>query len=388
LIQTLDLRSKSPDDLAGLKSQLGLEPASYKTFPKVRVKSDDPAPEPALAPDAHSLPSVPPQVETHAPEPPVNLSPAIHTEPPASHPGIQASQSTGYSPDVLHATRSLQKLARFSNWDRWSALDMVLDNSRDARLNLASHSQPKQIPAVSIAGTAAGIGTTSIVAALARISARRGGQVVVFDVSEHTLLSLFFNGRCSSIPNASFVFSGDTNRGAIHTFRRDENNCAESTEAWLSQTLDALTPENDELLVDAGVNRGRCLRHAAIGDSIEVLTLVPDTRCLAALKRLEDARQQAADFSPAPYLLLNQFDQSDPLHTEIRSRLVNCYPHRLIPIAIRRDRQVPAALAEGMTVIDYAPESSASEDIALLCQWFRALQQQNSSHELEKVQIL
>jgi cellulose biosynthesis protein BcsQ len=100
---------------------------------------------------------------------------------------------------------------------------------------------------------------------------------------------------------------------------------------------------------------------------------------------LKEAR---ADHSGGPLLLLNQFDQSDPLHTEIRARLANRYPHRLIPIPIRRDRQVPAALAEGMTIIDYAPESSAAEDLIHLDQWFQSRQRQDSSEELEKVQIL
>jgi cellulose biosynthesis protein BcsQ len=345
----------------------------------------DAAIQPAAQPEAPQVVAVSSPAAIR-PESPLPL--ASPPEPPAT-PVVVAPQYAAHASDILQTTASLQKLAGFSKWDRWSALDVVLDNSAAARLNLSSRSQPQPISAVSISGAAGGVGTTSIIAALARISSRRGGQVVVFDLSEYSLLSLFFNGRCSSLPMASFVFSGDANRGAIHTFRRDENNAGENNDNWLAQNLDRLMPETGELFVDAGLNRASRLHHAKIGESIEIVTLIPDTRCLAALKRFEDARQQShLDFSPAPYLLLNQFDQSDPLHTEIRSRLASRYPHRLIPIAIRRDRQVPSALAEGMTIIDYAPESSASEDIAHLHQWFRAHQQENSSAELEKVQIL
>jgi cellulose biosynthesis protein BcsQ len=390
LIQTLDLRGKASDDLAGLKSQLGLDPASYKTFQKARVKSDSPAPEPPVS-DVSCGAGSPAGEPASRPASASEKSELVQPDPPtpASRPPVLAPKYTAYTTESAPSAEPLKKLVQFSRWDRWSALDVVLDSAANTPLHLSALSQPKQIPAVSIAGVAGGVGTTSIVAALARISSRRGGQVIVFDVSDDSLLSLFFSGRYSSVPIASFVFSGDANRGAIHTFRCDDANLTESTEAWLTHSLDSLMSESDELIVDAGLNRSCHLRHAKVRDSIEVLTLVPDTRCLAALKRFEDARhEESADFSSGPFLLLNQFDQSDPLHTEIRSRLANRYPHRLIPIAIRRDRQVPAALAEGMTIIDYAPESSASEDIAHLYQWFRARQQENSSDALEKVQIL
>lgn len=313
----------------------------------------------------------------------------VHRPISASRPSFDSSRLDDARTEFSYSTEPLKKLVQFSKWDRWAGLDVVLSSAGRGPLNISTDTRPKTIPAVSIGGVAGGVGTSSIVATLARISARRGDQVIVFDVSGESLLSLFFSGRHSSVPIASFVFSGDANRGAIHTFRREDADLGESTETWLTRCLDSLVAESDELVIDAGLNRSCRLHHARVNDSMQVLTLVPDTRCLAALKRIEDSKNEArTGHSGGPLLLLNQFDQSDPLHTEIRSRLANRYLHRLIPIPIRRDRQVPAALAEGMTIIDYAPESSAAEDIIHLDQWFQSRQRQDSSEELEKVQIL
>jgi cellulose biosynthesis protein BcsQ len=385
------------DDLASLVSLVGLDPAAYRTFQSGRTKSLPPAQDKdatitnAPADDSAGKPTMETGLESRAEaavqrSEPLQAAPIVPVHRPisANRPSLDSSRLE----DASYTTEPLKKLIRFSKWDRWAALDAVLSSAGRGSVHMTADLRPKKIPAVSIGGVAGGVGTSSIVAALARISARRGDQVIVFDASSDSLLSLFFSGRHSPVPMASFVFSGDANRGAIHTFRRDDADLGESTEAWLTRCLDSLVAESDELVIDAGLNRSCRPHHSKISDSMQVLTLVPDTRCVAALRRLEDLKEARADHSGGPLLLLNQFDQSDPLHTEIRARLANRYPHRLIPIPIRRDRQVPAALAEGMTIIDYAPESSAAEDLIHLDQWFQSRQRQDSSEELEKVQIL
>ena len=45
---------------------------------------------------------------------------------------------------------------------------------------------------------------------------------------------------------------------------------------------------------------------------------------------------------------------------------------RLLPFVLRRSSAVSEALAEGMTVIDYAPDSEAAEDYRNLAGWLRS----------------
>lgn len=44
---------------------------------------------------------------------------------------------------------------------------------------------------------------------------------------------------------------------------------------------------------------------------------------------------------------------------------------RLLPFVIRRSPSVAEALAEGMTVMDYAPDAAVAEDYRNLAKWAR-----------------
>jgi cellulose biosynthesis protein BcsQ len=70
--------------------------------------------------------------------------------------------------------------------------------------------------------------------------------------------------------------------------------------------------------------------------------------------------------------VLNQFDPSLPLHLDIREVLREQLGDRLLPFAIRRAPAVSEALAEGMTVMDYAPNSTVAEDFGSLAGWVKS----------------
>ena len=74
------------------------------------------------------------------------------------------------------------------------------------------------------------------------------------------------------------------------------------------------------------------------------------------------ARPTGSERQPATVYLLNQFDASVPLHLDVRATLQQQLGDRLLPFVLRRSSAVSEALAEGMTVIDYAPDSAAAED--------------------------
>ena len=56
--------------------------------------------------------------------------------------------------------------------------------------------------------------------------------------------------------------------------------------------------------------------------------------------------------------VLNQFDTTLPLHLDVREVLREQLGDRLLPFVLRRAPAVSEALAEGMTVMDYAPNSA------------------------------
>jgi cellulose biosynthesis protein BcsQ len=73
----------------------------------------------------------------------------------------------------------------------------------------------------------------------------------------------------------------------------------------------------------------------------------------------------------APFYLLNQFDASLPLHLDVREVLRQQLGDRLLPTVVRRSPAVSEALAEGMTVVDYAPNSPVTEDYLNIAAWLR-----------------
>jgi cellulose biosynthesis protein BcsQ len=74
-----------------------------------------------------------------------------------------------------------------------------------------------------------------------------------------------------------------------------------------------------------------------------------------------------------PYYVLNQFDATLPLHLDVREVLREQLGERLLPFALRRTPAMSEALAEGMTVIDYAPGSTLAEDFVTLAGWLKSL---------------
>ena len=74
-----------------------------------------------------------------------------------------------------------------------------------------------------------------------------------------------------------------------------------------------------------------------------------------------------------PMYILNQFDASLPLHLDVREVMRQQLGDRLLPFVIRRSPSVSEALAEGMTVMDYAPGSPVAEDYMNLAGWLRSL---------------
>ena len=70
--------------------------------------------------------------------------------------------------------------------------------------------------------------------------------------------------------------------------------------------------------------------------------------------------------------ILNKFDPTQPLHVEIHDWLAgHGRDHRVI--TLRRTDEVSEALAEGVTVIDYAPASGIAEDYVRLGETVREL---------------
>ena len=72
-----------------------------------------------------------------------------------------------------------------------------------------------------------------------------------------------------------------------------------------------------------------------------------------------------------PYYVLNKFDAALPLHLDVREVFRRKLGARLLQFTIRQSPAVSEALAEGMTVMDYAPSDPVARDYMDVASWLR-----------------
>jgi cellulose biosynthesis protein BcsQ len=104
--------------------------------------------------------------------------------------------------------------------------------------------------------------------------------------------------------------------------------------------------------------------------------VIPDMNSVVSVSSIDaffEHNSNPAGTPAMPYYVLNQFDASLPLHLDVREVLREQLGERLLPFALRRTPAMSEALAEGMTVMDYAPGSPLAEDFTTLAAWVKSL---------------
>jgi len=287
---------------------------------------------------------------------------------------IEASSPASLPPapeDTLQGSR--ERLAT-----RWFALRGVLEGSVPPA-QAVPVPVPARPPVTAIFSLAGGVGKTSLVATLGRALSARGERVLLVDTAAYGLLPFFFG-------------AGDQRPGMLRTF----NPPAASGDAPIQMiTLDpenfgpetapqeALTAEISKhargvgrIIIDLATASGSTTRRIMRLSPQILVPLIPDMNSIVSVSSIDaffDHNGGTAAVHSLPHYVLNQFDSSLPLHLDVREVLREQLGDRLLPFALRRAPAVSEALAEGMTIIDYAPNSTVAEDFASLASWVKSL---------------
>ncbi len=210
-----------------------------------------------------------------------------------------------------------------------------------------------------MAPAASGMGCTTLTATLARFYQNRGEGVLIFDDREDGLLRLHFEaGAATSIP----IMNRESASTLSITWFQDPMLRHQLDYRWFLMDTKSVTPA----LVNAQLFPGSCYLVPVLADMRGVKAAV---RLSEQLDSYETEQGRRLPF----YFVLNQFDRASRLQEEMRQHLMRRLGGRLAPVSVRWSEEVGAALAEGTTVLDYAPESPASQDFESLGEWLAGL---------------
>jgi cellulose synthase operon protein YhjQ len=225
---------------------------------------------------------------------------------------------------------------------------------------------------------AGGVGKTSLVATLGRALSARGERVLLVDTAAYGLLPFFF-GASDQRPGQLRTFSPPASSGdaSIQMITLDPDNYGVENSA-----PDALTAEISKhgrgvgrVIVDLATASGATTRRIMRLNPQILVPLMPDMNSVVSVGSIDaffEHNGSAPGKSALPQYVLNQFDATLPLHLDVREVLREQLGDRLLLFALRRAPSVSEALAEGMTVMDYAPNSPVAEDFAGLAGWVKS----------------
>jgi len=261
---------------------------------------------------------------------------------------------------------------------RWFALRGVLEGSA-----LPAQAAPAPVaarpPVTAIFSLAGGVGKTSLVATLGRALSARGERVLLVDTAAYGLLPFFF-GAGDQRPGMLRTFNPPAASGdaPIQMITLDPENFGPETAPQEALTAEILKHARGlgRVIIDLATASGATTRRIMRLSPQILVPLIPDMNSVVSVTSIDaffDHNGGTAAVHSLPHYVLNQFDSSLPLHLDVREVLREQLGDRLLPFVLRRAPAVSEALAEGMTIIDYAPNSTVAEDFASLASWVKSL---------------
>ena len=354
-------------------------PASYPAPPPFSPKPDYPA---YAQPQAHAQIQTPAQTaamrEESYPRPRNPWSPADQHEPVGRPAWLTPDRADVASPQTVpQAPEDTLQGSRDRLTSRWYALRGVFEGV-GAQTETPPAPAPARAPAVAIFSLAGGVGKTSLVATLGRALSARGERVLLVDTAPYGLLPFFFGAR-DQRPGLLRTFSPPGNSGdapiQMVTIDPEGLGPETATQDPLSAEIGTYSRGVSRVIVDLATASGATTRRVLRLAPLVLVPLIPDMNSVVSFSSIDSFFQHngnSAAKPSLPYYVLNQFDASLPLHLDIREVLREQLGDRLLPFVLRRAPAVSEALAEGMTVMDYAPNSTVAEDFGGLAGWVKS----------------
>ena len=266
--------------------------------------------------------------------------------------------------------------AQGSDSGRWFVLNSVLGGAPTPEPS-PDVAPSGNVPVLEVFSLAGGVGKTSLAATLGRSLSKRGERVLMVEATPFGSLPYYF-GACDCRPGVLRTFrppasSSDApirlatlDSESLHDLSDEQGSLAAEIQAWAQGA--------SRVIVDVATGSTAIARALSPLSPMILVPLGPDVNSVVAANSIDSFFQHQANVQGVEtevYYVLNQFDPSLPLHVEVSKVLRAGLGERLLPFVLERTPAVSEALADGMTVIDYAPESPITEDYASLAKWLQ-----------------
>jgi cellulose synthase operon protein YhjQ len=351
------------DSTRGRRAQDDFDYQQSQGFPDRRTPSE---------PDASTLSSPRPSDPAgpawlYAPPAPPATPRSLVSQPPA----LQSSVA-----DTLQHSR--ERVAA-----RWFALKGVFEQPGQDGQDLPEAAPIRQketrTPVLAVFSLAGGVGKTSLVATVGRALSSMGEKVLLTDTTSHGLLPFYFGAselRQGTVRTFSPP-SGSTDAPIyLVSYDVDQKGSDDAAQEQLAEEIINNSRGTHRILLDLTVSSSWIVRRLSRMNPTILVPVAPDMNSVISLQTVEKffSGVNDGDGRPLqPFYVLNQFDTSLPLHLDVREVMRRQLGERLLPFVIRRAPSVSEALAEGMTVVDYAPDAPVAEDYLNLATWLRTV---------------
>jgi len=270
-----------------------------------------------------------------------------------------------------------ESVVRGGSESRWSALQDLFDSARRQE-PVVSSVQRLPVPVLAIFSVAGGVGKTSLTANLGRALSSYGECPLLTETSIHGVLPFYFGAQSPRTGVLRTFASNSPQEAPVQMLSLDgDRHMAEGDQSnWLYEDLRQSSREARRIVIDVSGGMLGPIRQVLRLNPVVVVPVLPDVSSVAALQAVDELFRNQPDATGRrvePRFLLNQFDASLPLHRDVRDMLLQKYGERLLPFVIHRSPAVSEALAEGLTVLDYAPASEVASDILHFAGWVRSL---------------
>jgi cellulose synthase operon protein YhjQ len=304
--------------------------------------------------------------------------PAWLYAPPAS--GAPPKPITLQAPPAQSSVADTLQQSRERVAARWFALKGVFESPGQNQPEVAPVRQKEtRTPILAVFSLAGGVGKTSMVATVGRALSSMGEKVLLTDTTSHGLLPFYFGAselrhgtvRTFSPPSGStdapiYLVSYDVEQAGNDQVAQDQ----------LAEDIINNSRGTHRILLDLTSSSSWIVRRMFRLNPTILVPVAPDMNSVISLQTVEKFFHGINDGDGRPlqpFYVLNQFDTSLPLHLDVREVLRRQLGDRLLPFVIRRAPAVSEALAEGMTVVDYAPDAPVAEDYLNVATWLRTI---------------